>query len=369
MSVNWTEVRAQFPALANWTYLNTATYGQLPKRATERVAEHFAHRDEVACWDFVTWFDDMDRVRDLAARLVHCERDDIAFVQNASTALAIPIAGLDWKPGDRVVTLAGEFPNNIYAPSVLARRGIEFVETAWEGFYDSIDERTRLVALSSANYVTGFVPPLEEISAFLRPRGVLLYVDGTQSIGALQFDVRRVQPDMLAVHGYKWLTSPDGAAFTYVAPGLRRTLDPVVVGWRSHRDWRNVDNLHHGTPEFAQSAEKYEGGMLPFAVLYAMGASLELILEIGPEAIEKRVLSLANQVRDIARGLGGEPVSENSAIVSVRFDGRDPSPLAQELKQKRVLVAARHGLLRISTHFYNNEEDLEHLRAALATAL
>lgn len=369
MSVNWSEVRAQFPALANWTYFNTATYGQLPIRGTARVADHFAHRDEVACWDFVHWFDDMDCVRGLAARLVHCERDDIAFLQNASTALGLLIAGLDWKPGDRVVTLAGEFPNNIYAPAVLARRGIEFVETAWERFYETVDDRTRMVAISSANYVTGFVPPLEEISAFLRKRGTLFYVDGTQSVGALQFDVGRVQPDMLAVHAYKWLNSPDGAAFTYVAPSLRQRLDPVVVGWRSHRDWRNVDNLHHGTPEFAQSAEKYEGGMLPFAVLYALGASLEMILEIGPEVIEKRVLGLADRVREVARSLGGEPVSEKSPIVSVRFEGRDPSPLARALKEKRVLVAARHGLLRISTHFYNNEDDINRLREALTELL
>jgi cysteine desulfurase/selenocysteine lyase len=109
--------------------------------------------------------------------------------------------------------------------------------------------------------------------------------------------------------------------------------------------------------------------MLPFAVLYAMGASLEMILEIGPEAIEKRVLELADGVREIARELGGEPVSVNSPIVSVRFDGRDPSPLALALKEKRVLVAARHGLLRISTHFYNNEEDLERLREGLAAVL
>lgn len=369
MSVDWNEVRAQFPALANWTYLNTATYGQLPRRATARTVEHFAHRDELACWDFVTWFDDMDRVRSLVARLVHCERDDIAFVQNASTALAILMTGLDWKPGDRVLTLESEFPNNIYAPSVLSARGVELVETAWENFYDTVDQRTRLVAVSTANYVTGFVPPLEEMSKFLRERDVLLYVDGTQSVGALQFDVQRAQPDMLAVHGYKWLISPDGAGFAYVAPGLRRRLAPMVVGWRSHRDWRNVANLHHGAPEFAESAEKYEGGMLPFAVLYAMGASLELILEIGPEAIEKRVLELADQVRGIARELGGEPVSKNSAIVSVRFEGRDPSPLARALSEKRVLVAARHGLLRISTHFYNNEDDLERLRAALKDSL
>lgn len=365
MSVDWGAVREHFPAISKWTYLNTATYGQVARRTAARVAAHFADRDETACWNFLTWFDDMDGVRGLAARLIHCERDDIAFVPNASAALSLLMSGLDWKPGDRIVTLENEFPNNIYAPSVLEARGIEFVEAPWERFYESIGERTRLVVMSSASYVTGFVPPIEEIGAFLRARGVLLYVDGTQSIGALRFDVQKVRPDMLAVHGYKWLNCPDGAAFMYVAPGLRPSLDPMVIGWRSHRGWRNVDNLHHGAPEFAASAEKYEAGILPFSVLYGMGESIAMYLEIGPEAIERRVLELGDQVREIARRLGGEPVSLHSPIVSVRFPGRDPSQMARSLKEKRVIVAARHGLLRISPHFYNNEDDLQRFSDAL----
>ena len=120
--------------------------------------------------------------------------------------------------------------------------------------------RTRLAILSSVNYNTGFAPPLAELAEYLRSRGVLLFIDGTQSVGALRFDAARVQPDMLAVHGYKWLLSPNGAGFFYIAPQLRERLQPNVVGWRSHRDWRNVDNLHHGVPELLPSAEKYEGG-------------------------------------------------------------------------------------------------------------
>ena len=91
---------------------------------------------------------------------------------------------------------------------------------------------------------------------------MLLYVDGTQSVGALRFDVAAVQPDMLAVDAYKWLLSPNGAAFCYVSPELRQRLEPAVIGWRSHKDWRRPERLHHGEPEFADSAEKYEGGML-----------------------------------------------------------------------------------------------------------
>ena len=202
-----------------------------------------------------------------------------------------------------MVTLEDEFPNHYYHPLFLGGRGVEFVETPWERFYDAITPATRLVALSMLNYSTGFRAPLEEISAFLRERGVLLYVDGTQGLGPLELDVSQVPVDMLAVHGYKWLLSPNGAGFMYVSPRVREWLPPAVIGWRSHRGWRNHDNLHHGAPEFKSEAEKYEGGMLTFAVLYAMAASLEMFLEIGPAAIESRVAEISGEDSlDSARG-------------------------------------------------------------------
>jgi selenocysteine lyase/cysteine desulfurase len=367
--VDWNAVRCEFPALANWTYLNTATFGQLPRRATAAVARHFAHRDELACADFLAWYDDADRIRAKIGQLIHCDAQDIAFVPNASTALGLLLAGLDWRPGDRVLTLEHEFPNNLYAPGLLERFGVETTACPWDRLYDSVDARTRLVIVSSVNYNTGFAPPLAELSDFLHARGVLLFVDGTQSVGALRCDVSRIQPDMLAVHAYKWLLSPNGAGFFYIAPHLRERLQPNVVGWRSHRDWRNVDNLHHGVPQLVASAEKYEGGSVSFALLYAMEASLDLILEIGPDVIEQRVLDLAAKTRGILRQLGAAVECQASPIVAARFEGRDVSALARALKERQVLVAARRGLLRVSPHLYNNEQDLEVFERALRALL
>ncbi|MBI4873613.1 MAG: aminotransferase class V-fold PLP-dependent enzyme [Acidobacteria bacterium] len=369
MSVNWSAIREEFPALANWTYLNTATFGQLPRAAVAAIHRHLAHRDELACSDFLSWFDDADRVRELVARLINCQAADVAFLNGANVALSLLIGGLDWRPGDRIVTLQDEFPNNLYYPALLERRGVEFVETPWERFYESITPRTRLVAVSTVNYSHGFAPPLEEMARYLRERGVLLFLDGTQSVGALRFDAGRIQPDMLAVHGYKWLLCPNGIGFMYVSPALRERLEPAVVGWRSHHDWRNVDHLHHGAPVFAASADKYEGGMLATSLLYAMRASLELMLEIGPEAIERRVRELATLTRDRLRGLGAQLPDCDSPIVSARWEGRDASLLARELKARRVLVSARHGNLRVSTHFYNHEEDIHRLATELRPLL
>ena len=349
--MDWQTVRAQFPALSHWTYLNTATFGQLPLAATNAVARHWAHRDENACGDFLSWFDDADRLRLSLARLIHATRDDIAFTPSAAHALSLVLSGLDLDPADNIVTLQGDFPNQLYMPQLR--------EVRWERFFDSIDERTRLVAFSEVNYATGFRPPLEEICRFMAKRDAILFVDGTQSLGALRFDIQKTPVDVYAVHGYKWMVSPNGAGFFYISPAMRARLRPNVIGWRSHHDWRNVDNLHHGSPEFSSTAEKYEGGGLPSALLYAMQASVEMLSSIGMDVVEERVLQLAALVRDQLRELGASVEESNSQIVAARFTGGDVSAMARALKEKRVLVAARHGYLRVSPHFYNNEEDVE----------
>lgn len=373
-SPDWAAIRAEFPALSRWTYLNTATFGQVPRSGVQAILRHFERRDELACSDFLHWFEDADRIRALVASLIGAQASDIAFIPNAATALGVLLQGTDWRPGDRIVTLEDEFPNQVYYPALLAARGVEFVETRWERFWEAVTPNTRLVLLSEVNYITGFRVPLPELAPELRRRGILLFVDGTQSAGALRFDAARIQPDVYAVHAYKWLLAPPGAAFMYVHPALRERLMPNVIGWRSHRDWRAVDHLHHGAPVFRCEAEKYEGGMITFAVLYALEASLRLILDAGVERIERRVLELADRVRDVAREAGGRLVSDesphyDSPLVAVRFPGRSASELARQLAARRVLVSARHDYLRISPHFYNDEADIERLREELRRLL
>ena len=354
---DWQKIRSEFPALENRAYLNTATFGQLPRRATDAVAKHWQHRDELACTDFLSWYDDADRLRASIARLIGTTSDDIAFVDNAAGALGIVLVGLDLKPDDNIVTLQDEFPNYLYMPQMR--------EVPWERFYESIDKRTRLVAISEVNYATGFRPPLEEISKFTRERDIILFVDGTQSLGALTVDLKKLNIDIYAVHAYKWMISPPGSAFMCVMEPFRSDLGSMKVGWRSHKTWRDVDNLHHGMPEFKDSAEKYEGGGLPFPLLYALEQSVQMMLEIGPDLIEQRVLQLAESVKNRLRFLGAEIADNDSQIVAAKFPGYDPSHLARELKKRNVNVAARHSFLRISPHFYNNENDLEQLCEAI----
>jgi cysteine desulfurase / selenocysteine lyase len=365
---DWQKIRAEFPALRGRTFLNTATYGQLPKKGTEAALAHFERRDRFACTDFLEWFAELDDLRGEVARLVGAQADDIAFITAACHGLATVLSGIDWKPGDEILTLEHEFPNNLYAAQ--SEAGVTGKECAWSELEQNVTSRTRLVLLSTVNYVTGLRPDLDGVIGRLRERNVLVYVDGTQSVGALRFDCAKTQPDFLSVDAYKWLISPNGAGFLYVRPEVRKWLRPNVIGWRSDRNWRGVDNLHHGAPRFQDSSEKYEGGMMVFSSLCAMRESISLMEEIGPAVIEDRVLQLAGDIRREMAALGAElhPHEEPflpSQIVLAKLPGVDVSSFAKQLQSEGIVVSARKGHLRVSAHFYNDEQDIARLAEAV----
>ncbi len=363
--MSWEAVRREFPALEKGTYLNTATNGHIANRTLAAMHRHFTQRNENAALDLDGWFDASDAIRAELGTLVGCAAEDIAFMPNASSALSLMISGIHWKPGDRILSLEGEFPNQLYYPAYLAAKGVELAIAPCGELLDHVTDRTRLVAISAVSYSNGFVAPIEHIAEVLRARGILFYVDGTQSVGARRTNLQSIQPDMFAVHCYKWMVSPHGAAFVYVAPSLRRTLEPAVIGWRSDAGWRTFSELNHGAPLFSGAAEKYEGGMPAFGPLYALGDSVRMMLELGPANIEARVLMLAELVKQAVEEHHGEVLYQGSGVVAARFPARDASLLAADLMREGVVVSARHGNLRVSPHFYNNEEDIARFRDTL----
>ena len=363
IAVNWKEVREQFPALRNRTYLNTATYGQLPVRSSQAAIDHFARRDRAACSDFLSWFDELETLRANVGRLIGASARDIAFISNASQALGLTLGGIDWQQGDEILTLEHEFPNQLYAAQCIP--GVRAVICKPEEIQERITDRTRLALLSTVNYTSGLRLDLAPVVRRLHSRGALVYLDGTQSVGALRIDCASLQPDFLAVDGYKWLISPNGAGFLYVRPEVRQWLRPNVIGWRSDKDWHSVESLHHGAPRFSDAAERYEGGMLPFPSLFAMKESVQLLTDLGIDAIEARVLELAAKLREELLALGGSgyPVHADDALDSqillMRLPDVDSSQLAKRLQEREIHVSARRDYLRISPHFYNDESDVD----------
>ena len=376
MIADSSRLREAFPVLEEWTYLNSAGFGPVPRFALEAADRYFTRRDEGASLDFLEWYTEADEVRASAGRLIGACGDDIAFVPNAGTGLGWLMGGIDWREGDHIVGLAHEFPNNLYFPEVLAKAGVGFTRVEVSGggfsldrFVDALTERTRLVLMSSVNYASGLRVPLESIGAELRSRGIVFYVDGTQSVGALRTDVGAAKIDFLAVDAYKWMLSPLGIGFAYISPRVRDWLAPAIYSWRSHKSWRDVDELHDGAPELPDGAIRYEGGMQNFGGIFALGAVLDWMHELGPGHIEERILDLASKVRVVLRDRGGHLAADqgpgyDSPIVTARFPEVDSSKLAVRLERERIAVTARKGNLRVSPHVFNSEEDVEKLSAA-----
>ncbi len=360
--------------MARCTWLNTATFGQVPVRAQWAVARHLTNRNLLGARDFLEWFDDVDGIREDVAMLLGAKAADVAFIPHTACALSLLVNGIAWREGDEIVTFEDEFPNQIYAAAELETRGVRLVRARLAEWEAALNERTRMVAVSQTNYATGMEAPVEAMAAKLRAQGGLLYVDGTQTAGARSFDFGSCEPDIYAVNAYKWMNSPPGAGFMLVPARTREWLAPATIGWRSDRNWRNVNHLHDGKPAFAESAERYEGGMLPFMNLFAMGESIQLLAEVGLAEAEARVLRLAALIREELRAVGAVPLGDenpmaNGHIVAARLPGADPGEVARKLEAEDVLVSARAGFLRVSPHYYNDESDVKGFAVALRKAL
>jgi selenocysteine lyase/cysteine desulfurase len=196
---------------------------------------------------------------------------------------------------------------------------------------------------------------------------VAFCVDAIQGLGPHVIDVARTPIDFLAADGHKWLLGPEGAGLLYVRRDWLERLRPLMVGWHSV-----VGSYNAPENEFRlkPSAERWEGGSFNMPGLQALGASLRLLLDIGPAVVSERILERARAVRALARTVGwtvegsGRPEDE-SGIVALTCGSVEPDRAARLLRDRGVAVASRRGRLRISPHVYNNEDDLGRLAKGL----
>jgi cysteine desulfurase / selenocysteine lyase len=369
----------EFPVTRECAYLNHAGVGPLSRRAAERMA---MLAETVSRSGDRLWLDRMqevERVRGLAARLLGArETREVAFVENTSTALSLAAEGLDWKPGDNVVGAALEFPSNVYPWMSLAARGVEYRRAQErdgridpEELFSLIDSRTRMLALSWVQYASGFRSDLARLGRACRELGILFVVDVIQGLGALPLDVEADFIDVAAASAHKWLLGPEGIAMLYVSDRVVERLRPVRSGWRSMRDpfqWTEFDLT------WGDGAKRFESGTLNVYGILALGGSLDVLLAVGAEEIEPRVLALANRAARGLADLGFSVVSsrhrgETSGIVTAVPTGRSgcsAEELVKRLNERGVVVAARAGRLRIAPHFYNTAEEIERCLEELA---
>ena len=313
--------------------------------------------------NYEEWFASYDACRAAAAALLNALPDEIALVSNTSAGIATVASGIHATPGDNVVIPEAEFPANVYPWMALA--GVEVRRVAKrdgrmlaEEVARHVDGRTRAVSVSFVDWLTGHRADLKAIGEVAHEHGALFVVDAIQGLGALPLDVEECGADAVAADGHKWICGPEGAGILYVRREARERIAPTRPSWLSVRHPTQFLD-YNLTP--APSARRYEDGTPNTCGIYGLRAALELILDIGVDEIAERVLSAARLVRQGARERGialacDVEDDEASGITSLRLE--DAEVYAHALEQRRVIVAAREGLLRVATHHFNDEEDV-----------
>jgi selenocysteine lyase/cysteine desulfurase len=367
MSSAWMEARAEFPALARHVYLNAAAASPIP-RPVRAAVERFTReleQDGDLHWD--AWLERLERARGAVARLLGADPDEIAFVPNTSTGINA-IADLLERDGP-VLSDTLEFPT-VTLPWVHRGVPVHLVEPRCgvlhpADFVEGVAPEAATVLVSHVQFSNGCRQDLRTFGALKGSRH--LVVCASQSAGAFPIDVRAHGIDALATAGHKWLCAGYGAGALFVSRSLL-ARPPRTIGWMSVERPFAFDNRRY---DLLRSARRYELGCPAFGPILALGAAAEFLLGLGIEAIAERVLALNTYLTDqlAASGIAvlspGGPSRSGETLCAVA----NPSSAVARLRERGVHVTEKPEGLRIATHFYNTEEDIDRAIAALGDVM
>jgi len=370
------EAREHFPhTKGERLYVNHAATAPLSRPVREAMDGFLDDRTGGNVNNYEAFAPVIERTRERAARLLGTAPERMAFVQNTSTALSILAEGLDWQDGDRLAVPRCEFPANVYPFLNLERRGVavDYVPTE-EGTF-SVDDvaatlrpETRLLTLSWVQFLSGFRADLKAVGRLCEERGVLLCVDAIQGLGALQMDVERLGIDFLACGGHKWLMGPQGTGVLYVSEALQEKIRPPAGWTHGPVDWENLSDYRL---QFHPEARRYETGTANRLGIVGLGASLKVLLDVGPGAVERATRSRASELaerlaaQNLAR-YGPSGPARAAGIVAVRPPA--PGALHQHLVDAGIEAAMRNRLVRFSPAFYHTSEDMARVADAVAAS-
>jgi cysteine desulfurase / selenocysteine lyase len=361
---------AEFPWTAETTYLNHASIGPLPERTRAALDAFNRRRTMPFNLPDRDLFATMTTSRRLISDLLSVTPEEIALAVNTGYGLSVIARALSLESGDRVLVSDKEFPANVYPWMRLRELGVEMelVPTTSDGWPDEprllerlSDPRVRVLAISLVQFSNGYLADLAALSAATRRAGVFLVVDGIQGVGQVPLDLGRIEVDVLACGGQKWLLSPWGSGFIYVRRALIPRLSPPVTGWMAFEGTDDFTRLTSYHDTLRGDARRFELITLPYQDFAGMNASLGLVHELGVERIAAHLRLLHVPVLEWADKAGVRVVSprglRGSGIICVAPDRVDQAYRA--LKAARVICTVREGAIRLSPHAYNTVAEME----------
>ena len=371
-----------FPVARERIFLAHAGVTVLPRCAADAMRNHVeascAHHQE-----FGDVLRDVARTRGVCAKAIGAHADEIALLGPTSLGLSLFANGLDWKPGDELVCYADDYPSNVYPWTALARQGVvvrhvhpespgritpDVVEAALTG-------RTKLVALASAHFLSGWRIDVDAIGKLLHSRGILFSVDAIQTVGAGPFSVENV--DFLSADAHKWMLGPLAIGIVYVAKRNFELCRPTLLGaWNV----RSPEFVAQEEIVFEETARRYEPGVLNITGMYGMKASLEMLLAAGLGNVRLSILQVSDSLQRQLRELGfeflspGETEPLRSGILTCRHPAKDSAALFSRLEAAGVVASLRSlrdgsRWIRFSPHYYNSLEEIGRVVAVLRSGI
>ena len=379
MSEQWTlDPAAEFPILNRMVFFNHAGVGPISGRAAAALRD-YAQQAANRAYVKAGWYRRANEVKKLTATMIGAAGPhEIAFVPNTSTGISMVAKGIDWRRGEHVVITSVEYPANRYPWEDLRRFGVEVIEVPQrpDGAIDvqdvceAVTDRTRVVSISHVQWASGCRVDLRPISDTVHRVGGHMCVDAIQSMGTMPIDVDAAGIDFLSADGHKWLLSPEGCGVFYCREELITRLHPNIVGWMNMMnatDWGNYQF------EFERTAQRFEPGSYNIPGILALGASMELLLEVGLAHVWSRIERLTARLVDGLHAKGYRVFSprgegQRSGIVSFEppsAGGNKAAPsienIVADLEAQDIVIAIREGRLRASPHFYNTDEQVDRL--------
>jgi selenocysteine lyase/cysteine desulfurase len=390
--------RSFFPGTRDGVFLDAACVSLMPVQAEEALRRLGQVLLSCPAPDASAHHIALDRTADQprreAARLIHAHPDDIALVESTTQGLESVAAAVPLRPGEKVLVGDTEFlglavpwiprqQTDGFHLEVIRNRGGRLLA---EDFARAADAHTRMILLSGVQWSSGFRADLAAFSELARQRNLVLVVDAIQQLGVVGLDVQQTPVDFLVCGGHKWLNAPVGRGFLYVHPRQVERVRPPAWGYLNIAEPPEGWAEYFATPtipavrayDFTPTARRFEvGGTANYPGNVALGASLALINELGIAAVEEYVFGLTDLLMDRLRAAGATVVSppereSRSGIVTFTLgDGveRDTAAL-RPLLDRGILISQRYtagvGGLRVSVHFFNNEEDIRQLTEAVA---
>jgi cysteine desulfurase / selenocysteine lyase len=362
----------EFPVTRSKIFLAHAGDCPLPQRVAQAVADYAQHA-AAGDQESVIFPQALEDGRKLAAQLLNCQTEEVALVGPTSLALSFFASGLKFRKGENILVYHDDYPSNVYPWMALAEKGVEvrlLNVRRWGvirpmDVIGQVDENTRLVALASCHFVSGYRLDHAAIGKALRERGILFCLDGIQTLGAFPTTVEHV--DLLAADAHKWLLGPCGAGVMYVRKSLQEFLNPPVYG---RHNVRCPNYVAQEQIAYRSGAKKYEAGTTNLLGLVGLNAAMTLLLELGVDNIARELLRkrawLAPALQ--AKGysvLNADVALENaSGIVTFFKAGADLTALHQKLLDANIVTSLRmdragQEYIRLSPHFYNTDAELQ----------